>query len=343
MDVLALKEHLIENEELIELVLESCGFGNINGDFANGSEYRCGWDDESNPTSIRVYKDTLQSSYFKTGLEGDLITLVQSKMNYSFPKTLKFISDVINFKAEDVMIYENAFGGLFLELEQIADSGEYIEMNIHNESELDNFLIMPSVRFLNDGIDYQTQVDFKIGYDVGTNRIIIPWRNLNGDLIGIMGRLNKNECEDWESKWLPINGFNFPKSKTLFAYHENCEYIREQSMVMLFESEKSPLKLRSQGCNLALGLGGNKVSTYQADSINSLLPELIILGLDEGLSEEHSIEVAKKLKLDSYYKNKVCYLYDEEGKYLPKGSKMSPADLPLEELKKMIKECAFEV
>ena len=338
MNVHSLKEYIIDNDELIELLLEKAGFHNINGNFSHGTEYRCSWDEDGNPTAIRVYKDTLKSTYFKTGLDGDLITLIQEKLGYGFSKTLKFISNTIDFIDEEIE-YEDAFSGLFKELESLQDYGEYIELTTHDESILDNYMLMPSKMFLDDGVGYQAQVDFKIGYDIESDRIIVPWRSLSGELIGIMGRLNKDAIEAWESKWLPLKGLNFPKSKTLFAYSENYKDIQQHGMVFLFESEKSPMKLRSQGCNLGLALGGNKINDYQASNINSLFPNMIVVGLDEGLDEDQSVEIVEKLKIDTYYENKVYYLYDDKGLFLPKGSKMSPADLPLSDLKSMMKQC----
>lgn len=341
MNVHALKNYIINNSELIELILEKSGFHHIDDKYSGGIEYRCAWDEDGNPTSVRVNKETLSSTYFKTGLQGDIITLVKEKKGISFPKTLDFISSIINFEDEDEIEYDLAFSGLFLELEQIYDTGEYIKLDTYEESTLDDFLIMPSMRFLEDGIDYQTQVDFKIGYDLMTNRIIVPWRSLKGDLIGIMGRLNKDEIEPYESKWLPV--IAFPKSKTLFGFSQNYSNIQSSKTVMLWESEKGVMKSQSQGINCTLALGGNSLSDYQVNNINSLFPDKIIVGLDEGLSEEQSVHLAEKLKYNTYFENNVFYLYDKLGLYLKKGSKMSPSDLPKEDLKSMIMNCAKKV
>lgn len=343
MNVSSLKNYIIENPELIELILEKAGFHHISDKFSQGNEYRCAWDEDSNPTSIRVYKDTLSSKYFKTGLEGDIITLVQEKIDKSFPKTLEFISKVVNFEETDEVEYDLAFSGLFLELEQIQETGEYFELNTYEESVLDEFLIMPSRRFLDDGIKYEVQEEFQIGYDQYSNRIIVPWRSLKGDIIGIMGRLNKNDedIQQYENKWFPI--IKFPKSRTLFGYSNNYRYIQESKMVMLFESEKSVMKCKSQGNNISLALGGNSLSSYQANNINSLFPNTIFIGLDEGLDEEQSVTLAEKLKYDTYYQNNVYYIYDRNNLYLPKGSKMSPADLPMQDMKSLMKHCTKKI
>ena len=63
--------------------------------------------------------------------------------------------------------------------------------------------------FLKDGIDLTTQQKFCIGYDWNSNRIIIPEFSFEGELIGITGRYNGQDYEEWnEPKYYPIIEFN---------------------------------------------------------------------------------------------------------------------------------------
>lgn len=341
MNISSLKDHIINEPELIELILEKAGFHYISDKFSHGTEYRCAWDEDGNPTSIRIYKDTLSTKYFKTGLQGDLITLVQEKMRMGLGKALRFISNIVNYDESEEIEVNMAFSGIFLELQSIAENGEHVELTTYPEEVLNNYMIKPSKRFLDDGISYRVQEEFQVGYDVMSDRILVPWRGLDDQIIGIMGRLNRDELEQHENKWFPI--IKFPKSKTLFGYSNNYQYIQESKMVMLFESEKSVMKCKSQGNHTALALGGSSLSEYQANNINSLFPNTIIIGLDEGLDEEQSVKLGEKLKHESYFENNVYYLYDNKGMYLPKGSKMSPADLPSGELKKMMSSCMKKI
>src|SRR5690606_39934074 len=52
-------------------------------------EYRCARDSGRNPTSVRVKIDTLSARCFSTNLNGDIITLVQSKLYTKFTDTIK--------------------------------------------------------------------------------------------------------------------------------------------------------------------------------------------------------------------------------------------------------------
>ncbi|WP_237714133.1 hypothetical protein [Bacillus atrophaeus] len=72
--------------------------------------------------------------------------------------------------------------------------------------------------FYEDGILPKTQSMFQIGYDSITGRITVPWKTFSGELCGVMGRLNKKNLSEEETKWLPI--IPFPKSKTLYGFVE---------------------------------------------------------------------------------------------------------------------------
>ncbi|WP_197223390.1 hypothetical protein [Lysinibacillus sphaericus] len=339
MNIHNLKEEIKDNDKLISLILEDVGFTDISDEYNQGNEFRCAWEEGGNPTSVRVSKSTLSANCFSRGIKGDIITLVQEKLNVSLTKALSRISKVINFEDSNEEI-SLPFGGFFNEILSAVDES-YGDIQTYDESILNEYLILPSKRFLRDGICCDIQERYRIGYDVSTGRIIVPWRNLSGELVGIMGRLNKEEIEEYENKWMPI--IPFPKSKTIFGFSENYNTIQHASFTMIGESEKFPMALSSKGIDLGLGLGGSNLSQFQANNIKSLFPKRILVCMDEGLEEDVSRDIAKQLKIDTFFENEVGYIYDSENKYLPKGSKMSPSDLPLEEMRKLIVDCSKKV
>ena len=341
MNIHKLKEYIINNSECIRDILEASGFKNITYNNNNGGEYRCSWKEGTNPTSVKVNESTLSSTCFSMKVQGDIIVLVGARMNTGLRETLKFIAKLINFSDDSKYEYvEPPFGGFYNEILRSSDN-DFDELETYSEKELEKYMIMPSLKFIEDGISYETQLKYKIGYDFFTNRIIIPWRNLSGELVGIMGRLNKYEIESHESKYLPV--IKFPKSKVLFGFSENYSTIQKQELVIVFESEKSVLRMDSMGIKNCVALGGSNLSQFQANNIKSLFPKRIIIALDEGLDEEDSISIAKQLKLNKFFTNEVIYLYDRDNEFLEKGSKKSPGDLSKEDFKKMIIKCARKV
>lgn len=341
MDVYGLKNHIISNSELIELVLEKTGFHNIDDSFGRGKEYRCARKAGRNPTSVKVNKQTLGATCFSTNLKGDLITLVQSKLMISFPQAIKKISEIVDYKfniTEDTYV---PFGGYYKNIARLKNNLEVVDIEVYSDDILDQFQIMPNLLFYEDGILPEVQIKYKIGYDSVSGRIAVPWYSFDGQICGIMGRINRREVRDDETKWFPI--LPFPKSKTLYGFVENYNSIQEKSAIMIGESEKHSLQLSSKGLNIGVSLGGSFLSEIQSNNIKSLFPKKIFVMMDEGLNEEHSREIAKQLKVERYYKNKVYYVYDKNNIYLPKGSKMAPADLDKNSLSMLIKNCSIEV
>ena len=341
MDVHSLKKYLIKNEEKVLLLLEDVGFSHVNDDFKGGLEIRCAWEDGGNPTSVRIIKDTLSSTCFSRNVNGDIVTLIQARTGLTFPRTIERIAHVTGFKESANTTIKQPFGGFYKKIRKSSLLADTIETAIYDESILNDYLITPSERFLKDGINYDVQVKYQIGYDWQSNRIIVPWRNFKGDLIGIMGRLNKDEIESYENKWFPI--IAFPKSATLFGFIQNYHHIQREKFLFIEESEKSPMVLESKGINLGLGLGGNNISKVQANNIKSMFPERIIVGMDEGLDVEKSVNIAEAVKMDKYFKNEVYYIHDKHNIYLPKGSKMSPSDLPKEDMKRLMVHCMKKI
>lgn len=333
IDTYSLKQHLIDNEDLIELLLRKAGFYYIDGDFKHGEEFRCAWDEDSSPTGVSVNKETLASNYFSKAIKGDIIMLLGAKLNLSFPKTLQFIKDTIDFE-EDEVEYILPFGGFFKSISK-SRKFNYSEVKTYDESILNDYLITPNKMFFDDGISIEVQQKYKVGYDVMTNRIIVPWWSYSGELIGLMGRLNKQELEEWESKWFPIQAF--AKSQTLFGFSHNYNNMIEKSAVIISESEKAPMLLESKGINFGVGLGGSNLSEQQANNLKSLLLDTYIIGLDEGMDEEVSVVMAEKLKMNTFHTNKVGYIYDKNNTILPKGSKIAPADLDKADIARLLK------
>jgi DNA primase len=338
MDVYSLKHHIINNPDYIELVLEKTGFYYIENNERKG-EYRCARDEGRNPTSVKVNKKTLAATCFSTNLKGDLITLIQSKLNTTFTKTIKKVADIVNFK--DEATFETItlpFGGFYKNISRLRNVDEF-DLDTYSDDLLLNYEQTPNILFYEDGILPEIQTQFGIGYDSVTGRISVPWYSMDGKLCGIMGRLNKKDVSEHEVKWFPI--IPFPKSKTLYGFVNNYYSMQNKEIVMIGESEKSTLQLASKGLNVGVSLGGSFLSEVQANNIKSLFPKKVIVMMDEGLEEDHSREIAKQIKVDAFYKNEVGYIFDKQNKYLPKDSKIAPADLDKETLKKLINDCTI--
>ena len=329
-----LTEKIIANPDYLIKVLEALGFDNIRD---RGKYFQFPNKDGDNQTAISIVKDTLVYNNYTRNDKGNLITLVMKEKNLEFPDALKWIAGVLgltNVKTNTKI--RKPFGGFYTAL--IPDKNDVdFSIKTYPESVLKNDLHKYNMLWYRDGVDFEIQEKFNLGYNLETNSILIPVYNTVGELVGCKARRNDTKCDMNERWWAYIP---FPKTQVVYGYHWNYKKIIEKDMCFITESEKGVAQLASWNCNIGLAVLGHDISQSQAKIIKSLKTKKIILAFDEGLEESMLIEQAKKLIIDSkIFKNKVGYIYDRENKYLKIGSKNSPTDETKDIFKKLITEC----
>lgn len=338
VDITALKQKIIDNPELIELILENLDCTKIRN---YGKEYRAAYLDSGDGTAVCIQKENLYSVYYGKGknVKGDIFVLVQEFKDLKFRQSIDFICKTINFEPVEDKPIKEVFGGFFKKFKAYSDKG--FEIDTYSESELEQYVKMPNQRFLRDGIDIQTQIDLDIRYDLLTDRIVVPWTHM-GELIGATGRINSDDYDEFgQPKWLAM--LPFPKSKALYGFDKNYNHMANGTII-IGESEKFTAQLKSMGINKGVAVGNHSISMAQKNLIHSLFPQRIVVCFDEGIDEGLIREETMKLKMQNAFINpKVQYLYDKNNMYLPKGSKMSPSDLGKDGFVEIYKNCLITV
>lgn len=272
MDVASLKEYIF-NEDLSKQVLESIGCHSIR---KHGNDYiTCGNKDGDNQNAITLYLNenltviNYTRCLSKTKRTTDIIDLVMFNENLSFPEALKFVCNELGLD-----FYNSA-------IEDIPESLQIIkmlqDMNTNTELE-DNEPLKPiNEKILSyyipygnkmweeeDSISLETQEEFSIGFDPHTNYITIPIYDELGSLVGVKGRYY-GKPDDLHSKYTYLERCN--KSRLLYGYWQNKNYIKNSKFLYVVESEKSILKLAEFGIRNAVATGGKKISKYQIEMI----------------------------------------------------------------------------
>jgi DNA primase len=336
LDSIRLTEYLTQNHDEVLTVLNTLGYIDIQHNKIK-NEVRFSREDGRNPSSVRLNLNTLGFICFSNNTKGNLYTLVMNKTNITyFPDVLNYVANILGLeKRQFSNKIKYPFGGFYKNLIREIQEPELC-MQTYEEDILEPYLHKYNTMFFNDGIDYQTQEHFKIGYDLETNRITVPEYTVDGKLCGIMGRSIWSK-ESHETRWLPI--IPCSRTLTLYGYHQNYQKIQEKGLCIIGESEKYPQQLHSFDCHIGLATCGNNISPVQEKYIKSLLVPKVILAYDEGLEEEYIREEAQKLKIDNQiFKNEVGYIYDDDNTYLPKGSKASPSDFGKVTFNKLVQE-----
>ena len=293
MDIRDLKEEIL-NRELLPDILSEIGCHHIQD---RGDYYTCGNKDGDNPRSVVVYKNeyigctNYTRQITKNGRSADIFDLVAYFENCSFSEAMRFVCNIAGI---------DYYG----EREDLPDSLQILrmlkDMSIDNEDDdnspvkpisekiLSYYLRHPNKMFENDGIALCIQQEFEIGYDPQSNYITIPIRDSLGTLCGIKGRYF-GQPDDICTKYTYIEKCN--KSKILYGYWQNKEYINSSKYVYIVESEKAVQQLATIGIRNVVSTGGKTISKTQVELIirTGCAP---IFAYDKDVQEDELQEIA---------------------------------------------------
>lgn len=187
-----------------------------------------------------------------------------------------------------------------------------------SNSIMDNFILNPVKTWMDEGISLSTQIEYKVGFDLLTKRIIFPIRNRFGDIVGVKGRLIDNkDVNDFNPKYNYLYRCNI--SQEWFNLDKALPYIKKEKEVIIFESEKSVMKMHSNGIYNCLAISSSDISDVQANIICNLGYDInIVLAYDNDKnSEEISFQAEK-------FKNREVFAIFDNSELL--GEKDSPID-----------------
>lgn len=305
--IIKIKDKLRDNPESIIHILNELGCENIKP--LKGHEIRWG---SSNGSKINI--ETLSYASFSHNHKGDIITMVSLLKEIDLGQAIKWLAKELNLSYEYSEKVEVVlpFNGFFKQYSKVKDN-DVNPPKTYPIERLKEYTGRLNTLWLEDNISLQTQELFDIGLDFETNRITIGWKDVNSELVGIMGRLNKKELTDKDTKYLPIIPFN--KSKVLYGLDVNYSNILDNGTIIIVESEKSVLRGYELGYRNIVALGGNNISERQAALIKSLCVNVVI-SLDEGIKLTHSIEQAKKCKIENPFFSNEVYVMEVDD--LPK-------------------------
>lgn len=288
-------------------------------------------------TSNRIYIDTLGYKSFSCDSQGDIITLVGDIMDLELGSAIKWLADYLGIKVNYIKKeVHKPFGGFWSNLSKTQQFDDTPPLT-YPLSRLDEYLKGGNLLWVKDNIDLKTQEKFNVMLDVVSSRYLIPWFDVDGSLVGIVGRYSEREVPDRVPKYLSLIPMN--KSKVVFGLNYNYKNILNDNILYVFESEKSTMLLDSYGLPLGGSIGSKTISERQARLIKSMFCD-VVLCYDEDVTEEELIQECKKLVMKNpFTKTRVGYIYDREKKYMKKGSKCSPIDNGMEIFCNLLSEC----
>ena len=325
MDIPAMKEYILENN-YAPVILEKLGCHHIKD---KGDYITCGNPDGDNNSSVTLYLNTNLTvvNYTRTlninKKSHDIFDLAEFYLNVNFFEAVKQLCDWC-----DLDYYKDWNEDL---PESLRITKLLVELDNATSIDDDNTPLKPipdhvlsyyypyvNDMFKNDGISYEIQRLFEIGYDDQTNRITIPIRDELNNLVGVKGRLFKKELKEDDLKYLYIEPCN--RSKILYGLNVALPYIQQKGYVYAVESEKGVMQLWSMGIYNCVATGGKKVSQYQIDMLSRLCVD-IILCFDKDVEQTELEELA-----DRFIESVNIYAIIDKNNILEE--KESPSDNP---------------
>ena len=299
MDIEILKEHILENN-FIPTILEELGCHHIR---KKDGYFQCANPDGDNVTAVCVYENTNLTTINYTrdisngkNIHTDLISLVEFYKNETFPYAVKWICDVL-----DIDYYSNLDEDLPKSLQLTKMLVEMQSVDTESETEkplkpisekiLSYFKPYVNDMFNEDGVSYETQAEFEIGYDEFTNRITIPIRDDLGNLVGVKARYFYRQVPEDEQKFMYIE--KCARSQILYGLYKTINFIQRSQRVFVTEAEKGVQQLYDKGYFEAVATGGSKTSKSQIDKLTRLCVPIIFV-FDKDITKEELDDIASR-------------------------------------------------
>ena len=299
-----LEEYLSSNPNEIEKILEELGFGKI---LNRGRYISACVPNFNNASGFSILIENLYCKSFTTHFDfsGHLFDLVQHMKGYTnFGDTMRFIHKILNIpysysKKEDDTPKDSILD-FFKKYKTKPNkrSTKEVELKFYTDEEVFNMYTQCSYAgWLKEGIIAKVQEEFGVGYHFDSRRVVYPHRYYkDGKICGLIGR---TICSDEEIEYFGVPKYfpliPYPKSKNLYGLWENMEYIKQAKEVIVFEAEKSVLKMRSRGINNCVSVGSHDLSDEQVKILIGLNVN-IVLAYDEDVPLEFMESECKKFK-----------------------------------------------
>lgn len=331
MDAKELKKYLLADTDRIQKVLESAGFHEFK--YFN-DEIRCALPDMTNPTGVMIkLNESLYTSLFELGFNGDLFGALGEVLNYSFKQVIIYIHSLLGIGLDKSKI---TIIDPLKSLKSLVNGGLRYDQNgnkLYDESVLNDFVNGFPASLVEEGISPSVLRQFHIMSDPRKERIIFPhydWEH-EDKIVGIKGRTTQTDEEievlGTPKYWNYLKGYR--KMENLYGFYISKKNLAQTKQLILFEGEKSVLKEYTYNDNKgsSVALGGHVISSTQVEFILKNIPNEceIILAFDKDVmcKETEGEEFIREQAMKFMPFRTVSYIFDSHNLL---GEKDSPID-----------------
>lgn len=287
--------------------------------------------------------DKYFTCFSECGCSYSLLSLVKKRRELlgepcSTYRSMKWICEQVgiafNFKEEIKEVNNNIYN--WQNLLRYTKEHKSSENKIYSNfilSELEDCIYLP---WIDEGITEETQEKYQIKWYNRNQQVVIPVRNINGDLVGCHCRNTNPDLVADGMKYIPLHmlcgdEYKFQMGLELFGLNYNKINIEKAKQVILLESPKSVMQFDSFSMpNICVGMFGMGFSLQKLKLLLNLGVDKFIIALDKQYEEIGNVEyktwekkVNKIIDIVRPYANEIAVIWDKD-KLL--GYKDSPTD-----------------
>lgn len=189
-------------------------------------------------------------------------------------------------------------------------------------SELEDCCYTPWIK---EGITEEIQEKYQIKWYNRTQQVVIPVRNINGDLVGMHSRNTNPDLIANGMKYIPLrmlNGdeYKFQMGLELFGLNYNKINIEKSKQVILLESPKSVMQADGFNMpNICVGMFGMNFSIQKLKLLLNLGVENFVIALDRQYDvmrgrewEKYQTKVNRIIDTVKPYAKEISVIYDSD-------------------------------
>lgn len=299
--------------------------------------------------NLRYYEESHSFNCFSSCSHMSIYDLVGKTLDMEFYDSFKYVLSFFNQSVYDMDYQEKSYvNDIDLSFFDRKAESEVVTLNELDEKVLNPYYDMYYQGWIDEGITPKTMAKYKIKTSIIDKQIIIPHYDESDRLVGVRCRNLDDELVEEGKKYMPVfqggNMLNHSTGSVLYGLNFNMEAINRTQKIILFESEKSVMKLDSYMPDMSIGvcLSGSNLTNKQVDIIKSLNVSEVIVALDRefnSIGDDQEKYFARKI--EETFLNKlsvfanVSVIWDTKG-LLNRSD--SPIDKGLEVFKELLND-----
>ena len=326
---------LIESIDLVKYIKDTCGVSFTRR--TDGDHWCLSPLSNERTPSFSVNEASQKWYCFSTGQGGGLPQFIMAYQKCRFPRAVEIMKEYAGVSDE---IYTGQIKRL--QASQIARryapgrpqrpevAAKPLPPDVMDRYEWNPEKLQP---WVDEGIGLETMRRFGVRYDPYSDRIVVPIRDVQGNIVNVHGR---TVDPDWKEKKLRKYAFFFSQGSvnTIYGFWENREEILKSRTILLFEGEKSVYQ--TYGWNIRNA--GALLTSHLSDNQFRILIRFGLRKVIFALDSDVDIRTDKNIKRLCRYAQ-VCWIKSD--KDLP--PKFSPTDYGEETLKYLMEKRMYKL